>query len=408
MGDRLVQQRQRRRRDHAAGEQPAAADALRDRRRLLLDPPQRDFDKSKSSPQAPATIVRDGQPAVATELDGQYRVLREGAGVARARRPQAARGRRRRGGRVPAGPADQRRRGARARATAATRRCSTARATCRATCASCARADGFLIDTEEIAGEAVLRHLGDVQGRSRRRRSRTSATRGPSISVIGPAAAELALGGPARPRARPPPGERRRRRRASPSRPTLGVDLLVARGRRDAVLEALAERGAEPVERGRRRDRPGRGRQAALRARDDHRDDPPGGRDQRARGQLRQGLLHRPGDRRPPALQGQAQPPPARPAPGAGPAANGDPVRLGERELGTIGTAVLSPAHGPIALAILRREAEPGATVEVGDGDSRRGRRAARSELGPGGDPRPARRRRVRLGLRARWACRGG
>ena len=43
-------------------------------------------------------------------------------------------------------------------------------------------------------------------------------------------------------------------------------------------------------------------------------------------------------------------------------------VRLGERELGTIGTAVLSPARGPLALAILRREAEPGTEVEVGDG----------------------------------------
>ena len=42
--------------------------------------------------------------------------------------------------------------------------------------------------------------------------------------------------------------------------------------------------------------------------------------------------------------------------------------RLGERELGTVGTAVLSPARGPIALAILRREAEPGAAVDVGDG----------------------------------------
>jgi tRNA-modifying protein YgfZ len=44
----------------------------------------------------------------------------------------------------------------------------------------------------------------------------------------------------------------------------------------------------------------------------------------------------------------------------------GDAVRLGERELGTVGTAVLSPARGPIALAILRREGEPGARVEVG------------------------------------------
>jgi tRNA-modifying protein YgfZ len=46
-------------------------------------------------------------------------------------------------------------------------------------------------------------------------------------------------------------------------------------------------------------------------------------------------------------------------------AAREDSVVLGERELGVVGTAVLSPAHGPIALAILRREAEPGATVEV-------------------------------------------
>ena len=51
-----------------------------------------------------------------------------------------------------------------------------------------------------------------------------------------------------------------------------------------------------------------------------------------------------------------------------GPATPGDAVRLGERELGTIGTAVLSPARGPIALAILRREAEPGVMVDVGPG----------------------------------------
>ena len=46
----------------------------------------------------------------------------------------------------------------------------------------------------------------------------------------------------------------------------------------------------------------------------------------------------------------------------------GAAVRLGDRELGRIGTAVLSPALGPIALAVLRREAEPGTTVEI-DGD---------------------------------------
>ena len=55
----------------------------------------------------------------------------------------------------------------------------------------------------------------------------------------------------------------------------------------------------------------------------------------------------------------------------AEPVSDGSPIRLGERELGRVGTAVLSPAHGPIALAILRREAEPGSTVEISsDGGS--------------------------------------
>jgi folate-binding protein YgfZ len=48
------------------------------------------------------------------------------------------------------------------------------------------------------------------------------------------------------------------------------------------------------------------------------------------------------------------------------PVADGDAVALETREVGRIGTAVISPAHGPIALAVIRREAEPGATVEVG------------------------------------------
>jgi tRNA-modifying protein YgfZ len=51
------------------------------------------------------------------------------------------------------------------------------------------------------------------------------------------------------------------------------------------------------------------------------------------------------------------------------PAENGDPVVLGEKEVGRVGTAVLSPALGPIALAIVRREAEPGARVAVGEGN---------------------------------------
>jgi folate-binding protein YgfZ len=48
------------------------------------------------------------------------------------------------------------------------------------------------------------------------------------------------------------------------------------------------------------------------------------------------------------------------------PAATGDEVRLGDRVLGTVGSVTTSPALGPIALAVLRREVGPGDTVKVG------------------------------------------
>ena len=51
----------------------------------------------------------------------------------------------------------------------------------------------------------------------------------------------------------------------------------------------------------------------------------------------------------------------------SGPARPGESLVLGEKEVGTVGSAALSPALGPIGLAILRREAEPGATVAVGE-----------------------------------------
>ena len=51
----------------------------------------------------------------------------------------------------------------------------------------------------------------------------------------------------------------------------------------------------------------------------------------------------------------------------SGPAAPGDALRRGEKEVGRVGTTVLSPTFGPIALAIVRREAEPGDTLAVGD-----------------------------------------
>jgi folate-binding protein YgfZ len=49
------------------------------------------------------------------------------------------------------------------------------------------------------------------------------------------------------------------------------------------------------------------------------------------------------------------------------PAEPGAPLRIGEKEVGRLGSAGVSPALGPIGLAILRREAEPGVELAVGE-----------------------------------------
>ena len=52
------------------------------------------------------------------------------------------------------------------------------------------------------------------------------------------------------------------------------------------------------------------------------------------------------------------------------PATRGDEIRLGDRVVGEVGSTAVSPELGPIALAVIRREAEPGAVVSVGEADS--------------------------------------
>ena len=52
----------------------------------------------------------------------------------------------------------------------------------------------------------------------------------------------------------------------------------------------------------------------------------------------------------------------------SGPAEPETPIRLGDREVGALGSACISPALGPIALAVVRREAELGATLELAGG----------------------------------------
>ncbi len=52
-------------------------------------------------------------------------------------------------------------------------------------------------------------------------------------------------------------------------------------------------------------------------------------------------------------------------------APTGAEIRLAERSVGVLGSSVISPAFGPIALALIRREAEPGASVSVGESGAR-------------------------------------
>lgn len=49
------------------------------------------------------------------------------------------------------------------------------------------------------------------------------------------------------------------------------------------------------------------------------------------------------------------------------PAAPGATLSLGEKQVGTLGSSCISPLHGPIGLAIVRREAEPGADLRLGE-----------------------------------------
>jgi folate-binding protein YgfZ len=49
------------------------------------------------------------------------------------------------------------------------------------------------------------------------------------------------------------------------------------------------------------------------------------------------------------------------------PVDSGTPLVLGEREVGRVASSVVSPRHGPIALALVRREAAIGDTLAAGD-----------------------------------------
>jgi tRNA-modifying protein YgfZ len=52
------------------------------------------------------------------------------------------------------------------------------------------------------------------------------------------------------------------------------------------------------------------------------------------------------------------------------PVERGEEVRLGDRVVGRLGSTCVSPTFGPIALALIRREAEPGLRVTVNGGEA--------------------------------------
>jgi len=52
------------------------------------------------------------------------------------------------------------------------------------------------------------------------------------------------------------------------------------------------------------------------------------------------------------------------------PVARGTELTLDGKPVGRLGSVVVSPAHGPIALALVRREAEPGATLHAGGAEA--------------------------------------
>jgi folate-binding protein YgfZ len=49
------------------------------------------------------------------------------------------------------------------------------------------------------------------------------------------------------------------------------------------------------------------------------------------------------------------------------PVPSGTELLLGDKRVGSLGSVVVSPVHGPIGLALVRREAEPGATLTAGE-----------------------------------------
>jgi tRNA-modifying protein YgfZ len=224
--------------------------------------------------------------------------------------------------------------------------------------------DEVWLDTEAIAGNAVQRHLETYKiGRDVELADATGDRA--IVSVIGPAAAEVTGAGRLSPEyAHGEIAIDGVRARAAAT--DVGIDLILADTDTESLREALTDAGAAEVSEAAaeilrvERGRPRFGfemTEATIPAE--------AGIDERAVsftkgcyiGQETVARLHYKGkpNRHLRGLRLDA------------PASRGDAILLGDREVGAVGTACVSPALGPIALAIVRREAEPGARVRIGE-----------------------------------------
>jgi len=224
--------------------------------------------------------------------------------------------------------------------------------------------DQVLIDTEAEGFEALKRHLG-IYKVGRDVEVGDCAGERSLLRLIGPQASEIAVEPPAAEHSHPETSIGAVACRAV--RTDTGVDLICAAGDAAKLSAALLDAGAAPV------DEPAAeivrvesGRPRFGREIDTATMPAEAGIVERAVsfskgcyiGQETVARLHYKGkpNRHLRGLRGEAL------------LRAGETLRLDDRDAGRIGTACLSPAHGPIGLAILRREAEPGSALRSDGG----------------------------------------
>ena len=175
--------------------------------------------------------------------------------------------------------------------------------------------DELLLDCERVALQELFNMIRRFKLGPRRRAAQAHGRARAALADRAAVARRRRRRGPRPRRARPPrPAELGGAHGAAASPPTSASTCSATRPTRSASPRRWSRRarcaaGEDVAEVRARRDRP-----AALRRRPRRHRDPAGGRAQRARGLVQEGLLRRPGDGRAAVLPRQAEPPSARPA----------------------------------------------------------------------------------------------